>query len=86
MASEQKWLRIHNTQEWPDYYDEANIEDLRCFFDHYLKDVDNSWEQTPRVRYSVLDLQGGDEVAVPAGAFPPDDVTAQRFYLDARTR
>ncbi|NED81413.1 hydrolase, partial [Streptomyces sp. SID11233] len=22
MASEQKWLRVHNSQEWPDYYDE----------------------------------------------------------------
>ena len=50
MASTEKWLRIHNTQEWPDYYDEANVEDLRRFFDHYLKGVDNGWEQTPRVR------------------------------------
>lgn len=24
MASEEKWLRIHNSQEWLDYYDEAN--------------------------------------------------------------
>ncbi len=23
MNSEQKWLRVHNSQEWPDYYDEA---------------------------------------------------------------
>ncbi|WP_196768103.1 hypothetical protein, partial [Streptobacillus moniliformis] len=55
MASRDKWLRIHSTQEWPDYYDEANIEDLRRFFDHYLKGDDNGWEQTPRVRYSLLD-------------------------------
>ena len=60
MASEEKWLRIHNSQEWPDYYDEANREDLRRFFDHYLKGEDNEWEQTPRVRYCVLDLKGGD--------------------------
>ncbi|GAA1572459.1 CocE/NonD family hydrolase [Dactylosporangium maewongense] len=86
MASADKWLRVHNTQEWPDYYDEANVEDLRRFFDHYLKGEDNGWERTPRVRYSLLDLHGGDRVAVPADQFPPQDVTSTRFYLDGRSR
>ncbi|XAS66709.1 CocE/NonD family hydrolase [Micrococcaceae bacterium Sec5.7] len=86
MASEEKWLRIHNGQEWPDYYDEANVEDLRRFFDRYLKGEDNGWEQTPRVRYSVLDLEGGDQVAVPAESFPPADVASTKYYLDGSTR
>ncbi|PTT64167.1 CocE/NonD family hydrolase [Arthrobacter sp. HMWF013] len=86
IASEEKWLRIHNGQEWPDYYDEANVEDLRRFFDRYLKDEDNGWETTPPVRYSVLDLEGGDQVNVAADAFPPKDVTSTKFYLDGRTR
>ncbi len=86
MASGDKWLRIHNSQEWPDYYDQSNVEDLRKFFDRYLKDEDNGWEQTPRVRYSVLDLQGGDRVAVAADEFPPSDVTSTRYYLDGRSR
>jgi predicted acyl esterase len=86
IASEEKWLRIHNGQEWPDYYDEANVEDLRRFFDRYLKDEDNGWEETPRVRYSILDLEGGDQVNVAADAFPPNDVTSTRFYLNGITR
>lgn len=86
IASEEKWLRIHNGQEWPDYYDEANVEDLRRFFDRYLKDENNGWETTPRVRYSVLDLEGGDQTGVPADAFPPKDVVSTKFYLDARSR
>ncbi|MYR96722.1 MULTISPECIES: CocE/NonD family hydrolase [unclassified Streptomyces] len=86
MASEQKWLRVHNSQEWPDYYDADNTEDLRRFFDHFLKGEENGWEQTPRVRYSLLDLQGGDQVNVPADRFPPADVTSARFYLDGRSR
>ncbi|MFF7332003.1 CocE/NonD family hydrolase [Streptomyces sp. NPDC090306] len=86
IASQDKWLRVHNSQEWPDYYDEDNREDLRRFFDRYLKDEDNGWEQTPRVRYSLLDLQGGDQVNVPADQFPPADVTSTKFYLDGRTR
>lgn len=84
--SDQKWLRIHNSQEWPDYYDEANVEDLRRFFDHYLRGVDNGWEQTPRVRYALLDLEGGDRLAVAADSFPPADVTNTKFYLDGRSR
>ncbi|TFC06924.1 CocE/NonD family hydrolase [Cryobacterium adonitolivorans] len=86
IASEEKWLRIHNGQEWPDYYDEANVEDLRRFFDHYLKGVDNGWDTTPRVRFSVLDLEGGDLVGLEADVFPPADVTSTKFYLDAGTR
>lgn len=86
IASEEKWLRIHNSQEWPDYYNEANREDLRKFFDRYLKDEDNGWEQTPRVRYSVLDLEGGDQVNVAADQFPPQDVTPTKYYLDGRSR
>ena len=72
IASQDKWLRIHNSQEWPDYYDEANMEDLRRFFDRYLKGEDNGWEQTPRVRYSILDLEGGDQINIAADEFPPE--------------
>lgn len=86
MASDERWLRIHNSQEWPDYYDEANREDLRRFFDHFLKGIDNGWEQTPRVRFSILDLEGGDRVGVAADEFPPRDVAATKYYLDARSR
>lgn len=86
LSSEQKWLRIHNSQEWPDYYDEGNREDLRRFFDHVLKGVDNGWEQTARVRYALLDLEGGDQVNIPATQFPPDNVIPTKFYLDAGTR
>lgn len=86
MASKDKWLRVHNGQEWPDYYDEGNRDDLLRFFDRYLKGKQNDWEQTPRVRYSVLDLEGGDRVGLAADRFPPADVTATKYYLDARSR
>ncbi|MCM2410771.1 CocE/NonD family hydrolase [Streptomyces sp. RKAG290] len=86
IASQEKWLRIHSTQEWPDYYDEANREDLCRFFDHYLKGEDNGWEQTPRVRYATLDLHGTDRVEQPADTFPPAGVENTKFYLDASSR
>ncbi|WP_217696675.1 CocE/NonD family hydrolase [Mycobacterium sp. GA-1841] len=86
LGSEKKWLRIHNTQEWPDYYDQTNREDLRRFFDRFLKDDDNGWEKTPHVRYAVLDLEGGGHVNLPADRFPPRDVSYRKYFLDARTR
>jgi predicted acyl esterase len=86
IASEQKWLRIHNSQEWPDYYDEINRDDLRKFFDHFLKADDNGWEKTSRVRYAVLDLEGGDRVNVAADQFPPVTATSTKFYLDGASR
>ena len=86
IVSKEKWLRIHNSQEWPDYYDETNRDDLRRFFDRYLKGEENGWEQTPRVRYSVLDLEGRDRINVAADQFPPNDVTPTKYYLNGRSR
>ena len=81
MASKEKWLRVHNTHEWQDFYDPANTEDLRRFFDHYLKNVDNGWEQTPRIRAAVLDPSGGDEVGRAMESFPPRDYPHRTLYL-----
>lgn len=86
IASEDKWLRIHNSLEWPDYYDECNTEDRRRFFDYYLKGVNNGWENTPRVRYSLLDMEGGDILNLPAVEFPPTDVKDTKYFLDADRR
>lgn len=77
------WLRIHNTVEWPDFYDPKYTEDLRRFFDRYLKDIDNGWEQTPTVRMSVLNPGHTDIVDLPEAQFPPADVVDTSFYLDA---
>jgi uncharacterized protein len=86
IASAEKWLRVHNSQEWPDYYEQSNQDDLLRFFEHFLRDQDNGWEQTPRVRYSLLDLEGGDRVAIGADSFPPSGVVSTKYYLNGRSR
>ena len=86
MASTEKWLRIHNTQEWPDYYEETNKEDLLRFFDYYLKGVKNGWETTPRVRYAIHDFEGGDRINLVAEQFPPENVNYQKYYLNGKSR
>jgi predicted acyl esterase len=86
IASADKWLRIHNNMEWPDYYEEPNLKDLLAFFDHFLKGTNNGWEKTPRVRYALLDLEGNDRINQPAKEFPPQDVREVKYYLDATSQ
>jgi predicted acyl esterase len=86
MGSTEKWLRIHNNQEWPDFYDAENTEDLRRFFDHYLKGADNGWKSTPRVRYAVHDMHGDDRLNQPASSFPPGAVINTKYYLHGGPR
>ncbi|WP_286007705.1 CocE/NonD family hydrolase [Barnesiella viscericola] len=83
MASKEKWLRVHNTSEWFDYYTPENVEDLRRFFDHYLKGIDNGWEQTPRVRLSVLNPGGTDIVGRAEEEFPLARTQYRKLYLSA---
>lgn len=83
IASKEKWLRVNNTHEWTDYYQPPNVEDLRRFFDRYLKGKDNGWESTPRVRLSVLDPGGRDTIGRAEAEFPLARQTLLPLYLDA---
>ncbi len=85
ISSKDKWLRVHNTMEWPDYYDTAHTDDLRRFFDRYLKAKENDWEKTPRVRLSVLNPGGRDEVGRCENEFPLSRTRYQKLFLDAGT-
>ncbi|MFI6215326.1 CocE/NonD family hydrolase [Nocardia brasiliensis] len=81
ISSDHKWLRIHNTFQWSDYYEAEWTADLLRFFDHYLKGTDNGWEQTPQVRIAVLDPTGDDVVARVVDNWPPSGYDHQRLYL-----
>lgn len=83
LGSKEKWLRIHNSHEWPDYYDPTRQADLCRFFDRYLKDIDNGWESTPKVRVSVFDPSGSDIVDRAETDFPPPQTVYRRLYLSA---
>jgi uncharacterized protein len=83
IASKNKWLRINNTNEWHDQYTPANQQDLLKFFDRYLKGINNGWESTARVRVSVFDPGGTDEVNVPYSSWPLKEAKYRKLYLDA---
>lgn len=82
IAGRAKWLRVHNTFEWPDAYNPDNLEDLRRFFDRYLKGIHNGWELTPAVRLTVLDPGGVDQVNRPEKEFPLARTQHTKLHLD----
>lgn len=85
ISSADKWLRVHNIQEWIDLADADRMADLQRFFDRFLKGIDNGWEGTPRVRLSVLDPGGTDIVDRPADAWPLPQQQWRTLHLDGRT-
>ncbi|KAK3064558.1 hypothetical protein LTS18_006084 [Coniosporium uncinatum] len=77
-----KWLRIRNTQEWPDLY--SYQPDLMRFFDRYLRDQrDNRWEATPPVRLSALEYGNpeGDIVNRAELEWPLKRTEYRRYHL-----
>ena len=83
LGSQEKWLRIHNGMEFIDFRLPENIAEVRRFFDHYLKGKDNGWEETPRVRLSVLDPGGWDTTGRPEASFPLARQQVRTLYLNA---
>ncbi len=83
IASNDKWLRVHNSHEWTDYY--KNADDLRRFFDYCLKGVENGWRETPRVRLAVLEPGATDVVNRAETEFPLTRTRYRSLYLNAAT-
>lgn len=81
IRSKDKWLRVHNTSEWVDYYTPENVDELRHFFDRYLKGVKNNWEKTSRVRLAILDPDNEDRVNRPEQDFPLPRTHCEKFFL-----
>lgn len=84
IKSPKKWMRAHRDFEWPDTYDPKNLQDLKLFFDRYLKDIRNGWELTPRLRLDVMDAYDCDYQERRAEKeFPLARTQYKKLYVDA---
>lgn len=82
--SKRKWLRAHRDFEWPDTYAPENLEDLKRFYDRYLKEIHNGWEMTPKVRLDIMDAYDCDyQTRRPENEFPLKRTEYVKYYLDA---
>ena len=83
VATENKWLRFHATQEWYDLWgsEQAKAE-LSLFFDRYLKGKQNGWEDTPKVRTSILRFGEKPSISnIVENEFPPKRTEYKTAYL-----
>jgi predicted acyl esterase len=83
LRTPQRWLRVHASLEWPDFYQPHNQDDLRRFFDRYVRDLDTGWEATPSVRVDVVD-PGHETVPNQAeDGFPPSRSRSLTLHLNS---
>lgn len=84
IRSTKKWLRAHRDFEWPDAYNNENLQDLEKFYARYLKLERNGWELTPRVRLEVQDVGAfNHQTNRPEESFPLKRTQYQKLYLNA---
>lgn len=80
-GSAQKWLEMHGLEHWTTYYTDYGRQIQLAFFDHFLKGVDNGWDQRPPV--SLLVRSPGEVYEErAASAWPLPETAWQRLELD----
>ncbi len=83
ISSKDKWLYTHGGRKWERFYSEDGLAYQKKFFDHYLKGMENGWQDTPRVRLEVRETR--DEYAVRyENEFPLARTQYKKLYLGAR--
>lgn len=78
-----RWLYTHRRGKWSTYYSPEAAAVRARFFDHFLRGIDNGWDQLPPVRLEVH--EGGPRPVAVRGetSWPPDDATQRELFLDA---
>ena len=86
VTSPKKWLRLERDSQWADFHHPEGLEDLRRFFDRYLKDIRNGWEETPKVRVDIMDVADIDhQIKRPEKEFPLARTQYKELFLDAES-
>lgn len=84
LTTPKRWIRFHRDWEWSDNYNPENLEDLKRFYDRYLKGIRNGWEMTPRVRLDVMDAYDYDYQKKRGETnYPLERTEYQKLYLNA---
>jgi len=84
MQSKQKWLEVHGRKKWMYYYEPANVERQRTFFDHFLKAPGTSVPAWPKVLLEIRERANGGEMRAEK-EWPLARTQYRKLYLDAST-
>ncbi|KAI4592372.1 hypothetical protein KJ359_011312 [Pestalotiopsis sp. 9143b] len=86
---EQKWIHWSSKQEWYELYSEPeSMDELAVFFDRYLKDEKNGWEEkTPKVRWSALQFGNREAIDnIVLEDFPVPNTDYRELFLSPENR
>ncbi|KAI0163387.1 hydrolase [Pestalotiopsis sp. NC0098] len=86
---EQKWIHWSSKQEWYELYSEPeSMDELAVFFDRYLRDEKNGWEdKTPKVRWSALQFGNREAIDnIVLEDFPVPNTDYRELFLSPENR
>lgn len=84
-GSDQKWLEMHGSEHWTEYYTTYGLDLQRRFFDHFLKGEDNGWDRQPPVLLRVRHVDGTFSDRSATG-WPLPDTDWTELFLDGATK
>lgn len=84
VASPQKWLNVHAGDHLTPFYSEESLALQKRFFDHFLKGLDNGWQNEPPVTLAIRAPDG--VTARTATSWPLPGTQWSRYALDASNR
>jgi uncharacterized protein len=82
-ASTRKWLYAHRGGKWSTYYSARATAVRIAFFDRFLKEVDNRWDERPAVHLEIYDGGPQPVATVQERVWPPADLDWRPLSLDA---
>jgi predicted acyl esterase len=85
-ASSQKWLELHGLEHWTHFYTDYGRSLQLEFFDHFLKGMDNGWDDRPPVLLQVRHVDGFVERTEDAWPIPRTKWTDYFLHPDMTLR
>src|SRR4029077_8085978 len=83
IASRSKWLKVQSGSYFFTFLLPQTVALQRKFFDRYLKDIDNGWENEPKVEVAVRAADDSVARVVHDTQWPLSGTKWTRLYLDA---
>ena len=82
IASREKWLKVQPGSYFLTFLDPAGVALQRRFFDRYLKDIANGWEQEPRVEVDIRTTDDKVARTLSDTQWPLSSTRWQSLFLD----
>ena len=79
-ASDQKWLEMHGLEHWTEFYTDYGVKLQKQFFDHFLKGIENDWQDQPKVQLQVRHIDGFKERH--ENAWPIENTRWTKMYIN----